>query len=679
MPFIFANGAVVSKSQQVENSNCTSGEFCKLIGYWTFDGGDVPNGLIKDMSATTTPSHGNTVSISTTTFYTAGKIGQALNFDGVDDGVNIGVIPTLYASSSDMTVSAWIKPSKFVVGFQCIICNSNAALANVPWAMEFSVVASRFSFGQAGIGSGTVRVNNNTNLKKDVWYHVVAVRSFSSSLVWPTTLYLNGVADGSGTLGRAGQSNQTVAIGKYGAGSTGYFQGAIDDVRVYNRALSADEIKQMYNSGISKFASSKPINATTTCFYSLSCGLIGYWTFDGGDISNGRVLDKSGGINHANLINISTTTFYTAGKIGQGFNFDGVDDKVSIDQFNSALSIGSTFTISAWFKSKSFSTANDRPTILGSSVSTSDRTYLQVSSTGEPIVATWNGSSMTSKSGNSVKLDTWHHIVMTNNGTTINGYIDNTLMSGNTLANTSFSNGKTNIGAGPAFGFFPGVIDDVRIYNRVLSSSEITALFNSGNSKFATSPNVISTQSCFAGLNCGLVGYWTFDGKDMNNGLVVDKSDNKKNGNLINISTTTFYTSGKIGQALNFDGVDDYINFNNVSSGLKTISFWIKANDLNRNIMLINATTNSIEVSNGAITATNFSSPNIYINSVSGSTITANKWYHVVITESSGVTGSLVQIGKIGSGYFSGLIDDVRFYNRVLTPTEIKQLYYLGR
>ena len=72
-------------------------------------------------------------------------------------------------------------------------------------------------------------------------------------------------------------------------------------------------------------------------------------------------------------------------------------------------------------------------------------------------------------------------------------------------------------------------------------------------SKISVSPNILS-------LSNGLVGYWTFDGKDMRNGVVLDKSGNGNNGNLMNISTSTFYAPGKIGQAGNFDGGDDYVN-----------------------------------------------------------------------------------------------------------------------
>ena len=61
-------------------------------------------------------------------------------------------------------------------------------------------------------------------------------------------------------------------------------------------------------------------------------------------------------------------------------------------------------------------------------------------------------------------------------------------------------------------------------------------------------------------LRSGLVGYWTFDGKDMLNGVALDKSGNFATGTLVSIATSTFYAPGKIGQGLNFDGVDDYVN-----------------------------------------------------------------------------------------------------------------------
>jgi hypothetical protein len=676
------------------------------------------------MSATTTPSHGNTLSISTTTFYTAGEIGQALNFDGVDDGVNIGVIPTLHASSSDLTISAWIKPSKFVAGFQCIICNSNSGLSNVPWAMEFSVTTGRVSFGQAGVGSGTVRITNNTNLKKDVWYHVVAVRSFNSLLSWPTTLYINGVADGSGTLGRAGQSNQTVAIGKYGASASAYFQGAIDDVRIYNRALSATEVNQLYNSGISKFASSKSINATTTCIYSLSCGLVGYWTFDGKDMSNGRVLDKSGGTNHGNVINISTTTFYASGKIGQGFNFDGSNDYMDLGDVN-AIDTSTSLSGCAWVKHDSIT---DDDVIFSKNNSTDDGFFFLRDDIGSVsgrtdmykiYFAESSGTENIQIEGvsNSSPLSKWTFVCFSFIENTANGlrlYI-NGVEDANSPVSTvgiiGIDSGTQPLRIGmrsDAVWHHDGSIDDVRIYNRVLSSTEITALYNSGNSKYATSPNVNYTQSCFAGLSCGLVGYWTFDGKDMSNGRVLDKSGKGNNANLVSIATTTFYASGKIGQAFNFDGVDDQMIVNDSTSlnmsttNSFTLSTWIMMEEFPGSYkpFIYKNDAPSLWWNGSGILFRPGGTVSQLIATPSPA-LKLNKWYHVVASydgtnekiyldgvligqqTSVGTSGSNSDALYIGNGtagnFFNKQMDDVRIYNRTLSEKEIKQLYNLGR
>src|SRR3989338_6588037 len=92
--------------------------------------------------------------------------------------------------------------------------------------------------------------------------------------------------------------------------------------------------------------------------------------------------------------------------------------------------------------------------------------------------------------------------------------------------------------------------------------------------QIGVSPNMLSLRS-------GLVGYWTFDGKDMANGVALDKSGNFATGTPSGIATSTFYAAGKIGQALNFDGVNDYVNITstsnlkNISSG--AVSLWFKS------------------------------------------------------------------------------------------------------
>jgi len=684
-----------------------------LVGYWTFDGKDMTNGVAADVSgnfATGTP-----INIATSTFYVPGKIGQALKFDGVDDYVNMGVVSILEGTTSAMTISAWIKPGIVTVGILCIICNSNSNSANFPWGLEFNRTAGRFSLSQAGNGSGTLSAINNTNLKAGVWSHVVAVRTYVSTLSWPTTLYLNGVADGSGTIARSGQSNQTVAIGRYGANNNYYFLGSVDDVRVYNRALSATEITQLYNMG----AATKQAVSPSQGSGQLAKGLVGYWTFDGKDMTNGVAADVSGNFATGTPINIATSTFYVPGKIGQALKFDGVNDRVNAGTSTNNLP---TFSASVWAKANSNAVGQLVGTINQTGASSGGWVFEMNSGKADFIVDYTTTDLSVIGNAPAVPLGQWVHFVVTWNGSATvsnvhiykNGvetaYSSPVNGVGTRRADTSLNIGAFNNGSRP----FNGTIDDVRVYNRVLSATEILQLYNIGaSSKVAVSPSQGSGQ-----LGKGLVGYWTFDGKDMTNGVAADVSGSGDNGSLTNgkftnIATSTFYRPGKIGQALNFDGINDSLNVNRATStiatGNVTVSAWINANTLlgNGDVFALadSASSNDVYLYRST-TGVCFA---IWLTSKltacsAANTIKQNVWYHVVGTFSS-VSGQIVYINAVSSGtnsntsrgstksalaligaegstpttFFGGLMDDVRVYNRALSATEITQLYNMGR
>jgi hypothetical protein len=82
----------------------------------------------------------------------------------------------------------------------------------------------------------------------------------------------------------------------------------------------------------------------------LNNGLVGWWTFDGKDVSGVQAYDRSGNGNTGRYWN-ATGTPPAVGKIGQGMKFDGVDDYVSIN--SGAVGNNESFTLSAWFKTSS--------------------------------------------------------------------------------------------------------------------------------------------------------------------------------------------------------------------------------------------------------------------------------------------------------------------------------------
>jgi hypothetical protein len=597
-----AQAAVVSSSPVVTaTSTCSTGLSCGLVGYWTFDGKDMINGVALDKSGN--GRTGVLGSIATSTFYVQGKIGQAANFSGSQNVT----ITTPTATPPGVTMSAWVYVKEFSGNGAVLSYNSNT---NIGLQMVIDSIGRFRTFSNA-----TAITGPNPSVVVNKWYLVTSV--------WDGTNiseYIDGVLKAGPTAASLTLTNNTTSYISGGAGST-RFKGIIDDARIYNRALSVAEIKQLYALGASTKQAVSPSVTSTSCTTGLSCGLVGYWTFDGKDMINGVALDKSGNGKTASPANISTTTFYTNGKIGQGLRFDGVDDYVNVGNVSSSVK-----SISFWIKA-----SNTTKKIIDlngtASIEVSGGTITANSITSPTIYVNGSVSS-------TITANQWYLVSITT-GTAINV--------------SALDIGRISSG------YFVGTIDDVRVYNRTLSVAEIKQLYALGAStKQAVSPSVTST-SCTTGLSCGLVGYWTFDGKDMINGVALDKSGNGKTASPANISTTTFYTNGKIGQGLRFDGVDDYVNVGNVSSSVKSISFWVNANSLTQSIATLSGTA-SISVTAGTISADGFTSPTIYVDKAVSSTLTSG-WHLITITTGTAVDTSTFKLGtacSLGTTQTSG-------------------------
>ena len=198
----------------------------------------------------------------------------------------------------------------------------------------------------------------------------------------------------------------------------------------------------------------------------------------------------------------------------------------------------------------------------------------------------------------------------------------------------------------------------------------------------------------------GLVGYWKLD--EGNNSNAEDSSGNDNNGTLINSPT---WTTGQFGQALKFDGIDDYVEINDHNS-LKpaniTVSVWVNiTNEMNWDGIVSKMDTDLWD--KGYCIALDNQTPKNFmwfINNESTTTLipTTSGWIYLVGTYDGSVlkfykNGILedtlndtdgiihhaqpVMIGNVaGAGYYlDGMIDNVRIYNRALSAVEVQVLY----
>jgi len=513
------------------------------------------------------------------------------------------------------------------------------------------------------------------------------------------SLYINVIKEASGSNGSSvpAHTNEPgigMWVSQAAAGTTfDEWEGAIDDVRIYNRALSATEVKKLYELG----ATTK-INKTVQTI-DLKDGLVGWWTFDGPDMKQ-NVVDKSGQGNTGYLTNIASTTT-VPGKIGQALQFDGINDDVDAGQFN--IHTYSELTFAAWVKFEGRGSSG-APRILSES-SSENGPNLSWSQSDDRIQWGLGGSGETINSAdNSVTRGVWTHVAGTyvENGSSddIRLYIDGNLVQ--TGLENSSNNSETEplkIGSKDTGAYWIGELDDVRVYNRALSPTEVKKLYELGGTTKINKP--VQTTN----LSDGLVSHWTFDGpRFLNN--VTDLSGQENTGYLAAGFTSTTTVPGKIGQALKFDGVDDYVDFGDLTilDGINTISFssWVYLNsypsDSTRNMIISKDNVYEWYFQSGEI--------RLRINNdadLSGHAITLDtgRWYHLAATmdsngryiyidgtlkENVGASASIsnnsfsLTVGsRSAAHFFDGIIDDVRIYNRALSATEINHLYLLGR
>ncbi len=158
--------------------------------------------------------------------FVAGKIGNALNLDGTNDYGSIGDLDV----SPALSVSIWIKQPTALSGW------GSAFMKRYTYGFEVNGSTMYFGVGNGSAWSRTIA----TSVTLNQWQHFVGVYNGST-----VTLYKDGVQIGAAQPGTMTNSDLPLLVGSW-TGSTQFFRGAIDDVRLFNRALTSSEVQALY-------------------------------------------------------------------------------------------------------------------------------------------------------------------------------------------------------------------------------------------------------------------------------------------------------------------------------------------------------------------------------------------------------------------------------------------------
>lgn len=674
-----------------------------LKGWWTFDGADVVQN-VADRSGNgnhgyyTLYNNGNAV--ATSSLQVMGKVGQALKFNGVDQCIDAGAGSSINITGA-ITVSAWVLIKDTLA--QRVIASKSGlggAGANQQYAL-YESSSNRFAF--AVTNSTTISLSSITasaTIANNVWVHIVGTYDGIDT----TRMYLNGVqvdSDTSAGYGTLQDSGKNLEIG----GTNGskrcngaFFSGQIDDVRIYNRALSADEILQLYNMGSGNRSN------TSSSPGSLSSGLIQWWTFDGKDTISSFNNSISGGLALTNFLGNESVSSVDIGVIGRGLKCLGGAGRVYTGA--STLAIPSSVSISFWMRfDKSFQKTIDGlfgwggiGARFGGVANSKLNFYVD------------GGSGGSATTASTITDNKWHHILLTSSSNAQVLYLDGaqTGTASETLDSSTSGISICNPSGGSTG--FNGLMDDVRIYNRVLSASEALQLYNMG------AGNHMNVSSSEGNLSSGLVGWWTMDGKDMawtsaTAGTITDKSTTGNIATLSNMKNNTDVVPGVIGQGI-VTGNNKTITVtanNAINPSTITMAFWLYLKGCpkdNNNSFWRSGSSNYNRLRLSACVSGKYTIQWINSNATNNTnvlyTLYPSTWYHFTfVGDSSGLKvyengtlnaseGTATAYEAIppvvanytlgmGSGYPYAILDDYRIYNRALTSDEIKQLYNMGR
>jgi hypothetical protein len=213
-----------------------------LVAYWPLDSDTTSwtTNTTRDVSG-----NGNTgamVRMSATNSSVPGKIGGALKFNGRNHILS-STNPTAISSGTAYSLAVWLKTASPNSGWACLVAYSHTtALQYIGIAVERNKLAF---FNKDDVGN-TEALGANVDSKDGKWHHIVGTRNGNSY-----NIYVDGSNASSAnnpTLGTITPNCFSMGFNCHRGGMF-YYNGVLDDVRVYNRALSAQEVAQLYSMG----------------------------------------------------------------------------------------------------------------------------------------------------------------------------------------------------------------------------------------------------------------------------------------------------------------------------------------------------------------------------------------------------------------------------------------------
>lgn len=580
----------------------------------------------------------------------------AVSLDGADDRVD-GPVSTSYAFADGFSIAGWVRLNAHVASAAMLQNGSTTQNCELGFSGTGQVTV-------AGRSTGGLQAHTSTaTLPLGMWKHVVGTYDGATF-----RCYVDGqlVSSANNPFTLAAPSGN-LTLGASPQGTAEYLNGRLQDVRLYNRAIAADEVVELY-------------------------GLVGYWKLNE---ASGTTLADSSGLGNSGTI--SGTAQWTAGAYDNGhrFQYANGDDYVTIPNSTSLQDVQENdYTISYWFKPASvppgagfandaiYATVTKMEGYTGSGYGNT-RNFGMAHAFADGTIAQAFGTTP-------MAIGRWHHVAATVNrtGGVMQLYVNGLLQASSSFAanklahehgTAPFRLGIGVPGSGTTRFASDGTLDDVRIYSRAISAEEVVGL-------------------------AGMVGHWKFD--ESVGASAADSSGNSRNASFVT-GAPAWIATGAYANALEFNGSNAAATSTSVPPPTEgTVSVWFRSDGAptaRQRLWGVNTDFEMWQDPDGLVSC------DICTDGYQGGCITttpmhtAGRWYHLAVVydcdddtyaiylngqpHKSGVStwGTSPQAAtnlsfgtRTGmTDFFRGALDDFRIYSRKLSAPDIYELYGL--
>ena len=617
------------------------------------------------------------------------------------NGTTGKIVTTAAAVVVPCTIEAWVKVAAFA-GSDMVFWGTNYSGPQQEWVLRItsggSASAVLFAAGQA---QQTV-VNSTTPITVGVWHHLAFV--FQPTVV---TIYVDGALQGTGASAFT-LTGMTLPVTLGGKTDTSqFFPGALDDIAIYPRALTVAEVSAHYAIGRTTEVTAQGPYADRV----ISDGASNYWRLN--EASGLSAVDSVGG--KTGTIS-GGVTLGQPSPLGDGTSamlFNGSTGKIA----TAAVLLPVAFTLEAWVKRGA---GGPTDTIWSNYVAGQvGPIQWAVISTGFLQLYMEGQTDAVIVGSRSLNDNVWHHCMAVVDGAMVRLYVDGQLDVAEASSHTSTAPATAAvIGATGAGQFFTGALDEVAIYPRALSASEVAAHYalstvpvprdlNTGLYTYLLGVFGLSAGTSYAdrvradgatnhwrlGETSGTTAVDAIGGANgtISGGVTLNQPSALADGDkamTFNGSTGKAVVTGPITLPVNCSveawfkptvNPGDRVLLSSRNTGATGQTLYLGFNSANETLFVFSTapatavTRVSVGVWNHCVYVFNGSTITFYLNGVQDGPPVAQ------VRTTPSVGGFSIGWDEPNAQFFNGGIDDVIVYPRALTANEIAAHYSLGR